>query len=354
MLRLFIVSILAVSGLMMASCSGDEPVRSREEVESERYDLSLEGKLVDFEALPDEIDNPSNPLSFEKVALGHKLYFDKQLSKKGNISCNSCHNLATFGVDNLPTSPGDDGINGGRNSPTVLNAALHKMQFWDGRAKDVEEQAGMPILNPVEMAIPDKQFLVERLSNMEEYRRQFSKAFPGKENPLTYQNIQNAIAAFERKLLTPSRFDAYLKGDKKAITAREKYGLATFINVGCVNCHSGVLLGGTQLQKFGVFKNYWEATGSKKIDNGKADISGKEGEKYMFKVPSLRNIDKTAPYFHDGSVGDLEKAVVIMADIQLNYKLSKDESTALVAFLKSLNGKVPEEYRQAPVANKNL
>jgi cytochrome c peroxidase len=201
------------------------------------------------------------------------LYYDTRLSKTGNNSCNSCHNLATFGVDNLPTSKGDNGGFGGRNSPTVLNAATHAFQFWDGRAKDVEEQAGGPILNPVEMAIPSKDFLIAKLKGIKEYNDMFKAAFPTETDAVTYQNVQNAIAAFERTLLTPSPFDKYLSGDHKALTSEQRIGMKTFMDAGCIQCHSGSNLGGAMFQKFGVFANYRGFTHSKTNDDGKIALS---------------------------------------------------------------------------------
>lgn len=280
------------------------------------------------------------------VALGKELYFDTQLSKDGNISCNSCHNLNTFGVDNLPTSPGDLGQFGGRNSPTSIYAATHKMQFWDGRANDVEEQAGMPILNPIEHNIPSKEFLVNRLKALPNYPEMFRKAFPTEENAITYANLTKAIGAFERKLMPVSRFDNWILGDDKALTAKELVGMQTFIDKGCVSCHSGISLGGESLQKFGVYGNYWELTKSKYIDNGLFDITKKADDLYVFKVPGLRNIEKTYPYFHDGSVKDLKDAVKIMGKLQLNKDLNEDEIENIVAFLSSLTADVDAKYKK--------
>ena len=343
--------------LMAAACgetqSPEEQQKAKEAQQSASYDESLKDKLDPFSALPTEAVNAQNSASAEKIKLGHLLYFDKRLSKNNTISCNSCHNVSTFGVDNLPTSPGDAGTNGGRNSPTSFNAALHTTQFWDGRAKDVEEQAGMPILNPIEMAIPSKDFLVKRLSEVKLYSDLFKAAFPNEKQPLTYDNLSKAIAAFERQLITPSRFDAYLTGDKTALSLQEKRGLTSFINIGCTTCHSGALLGGTSFQKFGVHKNYWEATGSKTMDMGRFDITKDEYDKYKFKVPSLRNIAKTNPYFHDGSVKDLGRAVEIMAEVQLNYPITKEEVENIVAFLNALTGEVPKQYSKAPEELKN-
>ncbi len=299
--------------------------------------------------LPKVADTPGNPLNPAKIQLGKMLYFDPRLSKSGFISCNSCHNLASFGVDNLPTSIGHRWQTGPRNAPTTLNAALHTSQFWDGRAKDVEEQAEKPILNPIEMAIPNEEFLVERLRSIPEYRELFKKAFPNEDTPLTYKNIARAIAAFERTLITPSRFDRFLEGDPNALTPEEKRGLKLFMDVGCITCHTGPLLGGNMFQKFGLFRNYWELTGSTRIDSGRYSVTRNEAELFVFKVPSLRNVAQTYPYFHDGSVWSLERAVEIMAEAQLNKKLSPDTVRAIVAFLKSLTGEIPEDALRLPV-----
>jgi cytochrome c peroxidase len=348
--------VVASVSLLISACGGESVEQKKERAdaqESAQYDGALKDKLSVFKALPTEAPNEKNIISAEKVKLGQVLYFDKRLSKNNTISCNSCHNLATSGVDNEPTSTGDTGEKGGRNSPTVLNAALHVSQFWDGRAKDVEEQAGMPIMNPIEMAIPSKDFLVKRLSQIKMYEDLFHKAFPQDKQPLTYENIAKAIASFERQLLTPSRFDSYLQGNDTALTVKEKKGLLSFINIGCISCHSGSLLGGTGFQKFGVHKNYWEVIGAKNIDEGLFKITKQEFDKYKFKVPSLRNSSQTRPYFHDGSISDLKRVIEIMAQIQLNYQIDKDEVENIAAFLNSLTGKVPEQLLKEPAELKN-
>ena len=301
-----------------------------------------------FAPLPETAENKNNPVTAEKVALGKALYFDKILSKNQTESCNTCHNLDTYGVDNKPVSPGDKkGVFGNRNSPTTLNAAFHIAQFWDGREPDVEAQAGGPVLNPVEMGMPNEQEVEKRLSNSKLYKEMFAKAFPNDKNPVNYENMKKAIGAFERKLVTPSRFDAFLKGDESALSEDEKKGLDLFISKGCASCHSGALLGGNSFQKFGVHANYWEYTHSPKIDNGRYDITKNEADKYVFKVPSLRNIEKTYPYFHDGSVKDLSEAVKIMGKVELNQDLSDEEVASIVTFLKSLTGKVPEQLKKS-------
>lgn len=301
-----------------------------------------------FQPLPARADCSHNPVTDAKVLLGKHLYYDTRLSKTGNNSCNSCHNLATFGVDNLPTSKGDNGGFGDRNSPTVLNAALHSFQFWDGRAKDVEEQAGGPILNPAEMAMSSKAEVEKRLQEVPSYVEMFKKAFPDEKQPVVYNNVQNAIAAFERTLLTPSAFDQYLTGNINALTAEQRSGLKQFINTGCIQCHTGSNLGGTMFQKFGVHADYRTFTKSKTDDPGKMKVSKDAADKDFFKVPGLRNIAKTYPYFHDGSVKDLQEAVKIMGKLQLNQDLSEAQVNAIVSFLGALTSDVPADVKKAP------
>lgn len=304
-----------------------------------------------FKALPKYAENNDNPFSEPKVHLGKVLYFDVALSKDNKISCNSCHNLSTFGVDNLPVSPGNDGKNGTRNSPTVFNAALDFAQFWDGRNKDVEEQAGGPILNPVEMAMPDEKTVVNKIQKDPKYLKLFQDAFPGEKNPVTFENIRKAIAAFERTLLTPTRFDDFLNGNINALTEAEQKGLSTFIDVGCITCHTGYNLGGTMFHKFGLFGNYWELTKSPVIDNGRYDLTKNEADKYFFKVSGLRNIEKTFPYFHDGNIRQLEDAIKIMAKLQLNKDLTEEQTNDMVVFLKSLTASIPDDWKKAPEIN---
>jgi len=301
-----------------------------------------------FKILPSVAENKDNTLSPAKVKLGKLLYFDTRLSMTGNNSCNSCHNLATYGVDNKATSTGDAGQQGNRNSPSVFNAALHNMQFWDGRAKDVEEQAGMPILNPVEMAIPHKGFLVKRLSSIKLYQDMFKESFPNEKKPLNYANLQKAIAAFERTLLTPSRFDKYMAGDKTALTSDEKAGLKVFLESGCNSCHFGVGIGGETLQKFGLVTDYRTLTRSKMNDEGRKKVTKNDADKDVFKVPGLRNSAGTYPYFHDGSITNLDTAVRIMGKVQLNKNLNDVEVKRIVAFLNSLSGNINPDDKIIP------
>lgn len=333
-------------GLLMVfiiSFIGCKDTKNEKKVDVNPEYVALQKTAVSmFGKLPEVAENPENLITEEKVALGKKLYLDNRLSKDNTQSCNTCHDLKTYGVDNLSTSPGNDGGLGTRNSPTVFNAALHMSQFWDGREPDVEAQAGGPILNPVEMAMPSEEVVVERLSKIDEYNTLFAKVFPDDKKPISYKNIQNAIGAFERTLITPSRFDKFVDGDIDALTDVEKDGLQLFISTGCTACHSGNVLGGNIYQKFGLFDDYWKHTKSTVIDDGKFSVTKNESDKYVFKSPSLRNIEKTYPYFHDGSVTDLKEAVRIMAKVQLNKELAEKDLNNLVAFLNSLTGKLPE------------
>lgn len=344
-----ILLIFGIAVFMFWGCTqSPQKVADKGSAKTDKFAGLLDKAKNTFNPLPAIAENPDNPVTIEKVVLGKTLYFENRLSKEGNISCNSCHNLDTYGVDNKPTSPGDAGEFGGRNSPTVLNAAFHFAQFWDGRAKDVEEQAGGPILNPIEMSMPNQEFVIKRLGEIKGYQPLFAAAYPGEKQPINYSNIQKAIAAFERKLVTPSRFDQYLGGDEYALTDQEKQGLQTFMSTGCTACHSGAVMGGTMYQKFGLMANYWDMTKSQKIDDGRYQVTKNDVDKYMFKVPSMRNIEKTHPYFHDGSVADLSQAVKIIAKLQLNKDLTDQEVQDIVTFLKSTTGTVPKDLATPP------
>ena len=327
--------------------------RSKEAEQTPVKDSQTEDSILNvartyFKVLPSVAVDSDNTVTQEKVMLGKVLFYDTRLSKTGNNSCNSCHNLSTYGVDNKVNSKGDAGKQGERNSPTVFNAALHNMQFWDGRAKDVEEQAGMPILNPVEMAIPHKGFLVERLKSIKLYQDMFKAAFPGESKPVTYENLQKAIGAFERTLLTPSRFDKYMQGNTEALTADEKAGLGVFMASGCSSCHNGVGIGGGMMQKFGLITDYRTLTNSKINDEGRQKVTNKKGDKDVFKVGGLRNIAGTYPYFHDGSITSLDSAVKIMGKAQLNKDFSNQEIKEIVSFLNSLTGEINPDAKTFP------
>jgi cytochrome c peroxidase len=295
-----------------------------------------------FGVVPAEAPNPCNPSSEAKITLGRMLYYEPRISKNHDISCNSCHQLDRFGVDNEPTSPGHKGQRGERNSPTSYNAAFHIAQFWDGRAKDVEEQAKGPVLNPVEMAMPDEAAVIATLNSIPGYPPLFQAAFPDESDPVSYDNFARAVGAFERRLVTPSRFDKFLEGDTAALSDAEKQGLQTFIATGCPTCHNGPLIGGNTYQKLGVVEPYPTE------DIGRMAATTKPSDEYFFKVPSLRNVAKTGPYFHDGSIETLDMAVRVMARFQLGKTLTSDEAASIVSFLGSLTGEIPASYVAKP------
>ena len=336
-MKKIIIPIAAIA-LLFASC-GNEAPKKVEPISADQTAI-FDKAIKIFAVLPSEAPNAENPLTEEKVVLGKKLYLDKRLSKDNTQSCNTCHNLETYGVDNQPTSAGNNGGKGDRNSPTSFNSALHISQFWDGRNKDVEEQAGGPILNPVEMEMPDEAAVIARIKADEDYVKMFSEVYPNEEDPITYKNITWSIGAFERTLLTPSPFDAYLGGDKDALTKEQIDGLEVFMDAGCTTCHNGALLGGTTLMKFGLFTDYWPLTKSNPIDSGKYMVTHNKADLFVFKTPSLRNIEMTYPYFHDGSVADLSEAVQIMAKTEVGKELSEEQVNSIVNFLNSLTGEL--------------
>ncbi len=295
-----------------------------------------------FGVLPAEAENPDNPITPAKVELGRMLYYDPRLSKNHDVSCNTCHLLDRHGVDGRPTSSGHREQRGGRNAPTVYNAALHIAQFWDGRAADVEEQAKGPVLNPIEMAMPSEEAVLAVLNSIPGYAPLFEAAFPEDEHPITYDNMARAIGAFERKLMTPGRFDAFLAGDDAALSDEQLAGLDAFMSAGCITCHQGSAIGGGLYQKLGVVEPYPTE------DIGRAEVTGDEADRYVFKVPSLRNIAGTSPYLHDGSVRDLDEMVRIMAEYQLGIAIDDDQRSAILPFLAALTGRVDAELIAMP------
>lgn len=271
-----------------------------------------------------------------EVELGRKLFFDPRLSRSGSISCNSCHNLSMGGTDNLKTAIGDKWTQGPINSPTVLNSSLNFVQFWDGRAANLQEQAGGPIANPKEMAF-SHDLAVDVLSSIPQYREEFKKVF--KQDKITIEQITQALASFEETLVTPnSRFDQWLKGKKNAINEQELRGYLLFKNSGCVACHNGPAVGGNSFQKMGLVEPYVTDNESA----GRAGVSGKDADRMKFKVPTLRNVELTYPYFHDGAAPTLSKAVETMGRLQLGRKFSQEEVADIVAFLKTLTGEQPK------------
>lgn len=302
-----------------------------------------------WEALPTQVDTPAdNPTTAAKVELGQMLYHDPRLSSTGTVSCSSCHNTMLGGEDNRPNSMGVNGQTGGRSAPTVWNSAFNKVQFWDGRAASLEEQAAGPVTNPIEMGMKSWDDVVARLQSIEGYQKAFEEAF-GK-GAISKENATKAIAAYERTLITPnSPYDKYVGGDKSALSAEQVRGMEKVAELGCTNCHSGPAFNGPgTFQKFPVISNgYWEAQHHFKKDKGVAEVSKNPADEHLWKVPTLRNVALTAPYFHNGSVKTLDQAVTLMAKLQLGKDLSKEEVADIVAFLNSLTGEFPKQKMPA-------
>ncbi|TDF39895.1 cytochrome-c peroxidase [Alteromonadaceae bacterium M269] len=291
-----------------------------------------------FGQLPDSMPGSENDTP-ELIALGESLYFETALSANNTQSCNSCHNIRNNdgGVDHLKTSPGALGIMGTRNSPSTWNAGFQFAQFWDGRAKDLVEQAKSPLLNPAEMALKSEAEAIEKLTDAG-YKDRFKKAFSSESEPLKFNNILQALAAFQRTLVTHDRFDDFLAGDLEALNQQEKQGLQTFINTGCNACHNGPLMGGELFMKMGLVNAY-----PNKEDKGRAQVTGSAADNFLFKVPPLRNVAKTAPYFHDGAGATLEQAVLDTGWHQLGIKFTDVQVEDISAFLRALNNKDSDE-----------
>lgn len=308
--------LFAAAGVISAQGGGEE-------------DQVVSGPFATLPSVPPIPED--NPMTPEKVELGLLLYFEPRLSASGLISCHTCHNLSLGGTDRLPTSLGHDFQTGGRNAPTVLNAAFFNQQFWDGRASSLEEQAQGPIQAGVEMAMP-AELAVATIQGIEGYRPYFEAAFPGEEEPITFENIVAAIATFERTLTTPNDpLDQYLRGDEAALSPEAIEGMQTFQQVGCIACHNGPVLSLGVLIRF--------AHGD---DPGAMAVTGNEADEHLFRIATLRNIPLTAPYFHDGSAATLAEAVQIMARVQLGPELSDEQLESILAFLNSLIGDMPQ------------
>jgi cytochrome c peroxidase len=302
-----------------------------------------------FKPLPKDAATAEFPVTPERVALGRALFFDPRISLDGTVSCARCHQPALYGTDALAKSVAVKDRTAPRHAPTVLNAALQFVAHWRGDRKNVEDQAKQALIGPPSFGNPDYAAAMAKIEGIPGYAPMFQKAFPGEKNPITPDNWGEAIGAYERTLLTPSPFDAYLKGNVKALSPAARTGLAKFIGTGCTTCHNGVDVGGGMYQKFGLLEDYWKATGSKEPDKGRFDVTKDPADMYVFKVPSLRNVAMTPPYFHDGSVATLPEAVRVMARVQLGKTLSDQDVHDIIAFLDSLTGPLPKSFAEAPV-----
>nr|WP_283844419.1 cytochrome-c peroxidase [Bradyrhizobium cenepequi] len=328
-LRLVRKSFVAAVTMLASSVSGADD------------DLMRAARQI-FKPIPSVIPAvKDNPITHEKVELGKMLFFDPRLSASEIISCNTCHNLGTGGVDAGPTSVGHGWQRGPRRAPTVYNAVFNLAQFWDGRAADLKAQAKGPVQASVEMnATPDH--VINTLNSMSDYVLMFKKAFPNEASPVTFDNVTKAIEAFEATLITPAApFDQYLEGDTTALNDQQKAGLKLFLEKGCSSCHNGINVGGQDYFPFGVVErpgtNLLPAT-----DKGRFEVTKAPGDEYVFRAAPLRNVALRAPYFHSGKAWSLKQAVGVMAKVQLGAKFSDDEENDIVAFLNSLTGQQPK------------
>jgi cytochrome c peroxidase len=301
------------------------------------------GDVAQFAPLPARLIAASKPTTEPQVVLGRMLYYESTLSGNHDVSCNSCHPLNAYGADGRATSFGDHGQLGGRNSQTVYNAAGQFAQFWDGRSPTVEEQAKGPILNPSEMNMPNSGAVLAHLRDMPQYRSAFKAAFPTEAEPVTYDNVGLAIGAFERGLVTPARWDHYLQGEVAALTPEESRGAKTFVAAGCAACHNGAYVGGGMYQKAGLVQAWPSAA-----DSGRFKVTGNNADMFVFKVPSLRNVAMTSPYFHDGSVAKLDDAIRLMGRHQLGVELTDPQVRDIRSWMDTLTGEIPVDYIALP------
>lgn len=306
-----------------------------------------------FGALPPVIVSEKNPVTPEKVKLGKILFYEMRISVDETVSCVRCHPIGLYAADGLKKSIGNNCKINPRNAPTVFNTAGQISAHWIGDRTDVEDQAKRALIGPPSFGMPSYEAAEKKLKAIKGYGPLFKEAFPGDKEPITVDNFARAVGAFERTLVTPSLFDVFVKGKWTAFSPDQKRGLNTFIETGCATCHSGVYLGGQAVQKFGLFEPYWKVTRSKEIDDGRYGVTKNENDKYGFKVPILRNVEKTSPYFHDGSVDHLEDAVRIMGKIQLAKTLDKRQIEDIIIFLQTLTGKIPDEVLKVPLLPPN-
>ena len=328
-----------LAAVALSACQQSPPAEEAEEFGGMRV---TPASLEMFEPIPEELPMlDGNPITEEKVELGKMLYLDPRLSRSWLISCNTCHNLGLGGVDLLETSVGHGWQRGPRNAPTVLNAVYNVAQFWDGRAEDLMEQAQGPVQAAEEMA-NNPERVVATLKSIPDYVARFEASFPEDPEPVTFENMARAIEAFEATLSTPNApFDEYLRGDESALTTAQKEGLALFVTKGCAGCHNGINVGGGAYFPFGVVERP-DPDILPPGDKGRFAVTRSEADEYVFKSPTLRNIELTAPYFHSGAVWELDEAVGVMGSAQLGAALTTEEKEAVVAFLGALTGEQPE------------
>jgi cytochrome c peroxidase len=329
-LAVFTISVALLAGCRSAS------------TQDESSDISPQ-HLYMFSAL--RAPAPPSGVNALRVNLGRRLYYDEHLSKNESISCNDCHQLTKYGVDpRHAVSNGWDGTPGGRNSPTVYNAGLQFVQFWDGRAPTLAAQASGPMMNPVEMGMPEAATVLAYIHANPNYVKEFKAAYSGMKDPIVMENVTDAIAAFEEGLLTPSRWDKYLQGEVNALSDEEQKGLRVFLDSGCASCHAGEAMGGNSYAQLGAYRNWPD----QKSDTGRFAVTHQDRDRMYFKVPMLRNVAETGPWFHNGKVQTLDEAVRLMSQYETGKKLSDREVASIVSFLHVLTGEIPQQYIQKP------
>jgi cytochrome c peroxidase len=330
-----LICLILLSAAQIASAGADD-------------DLMKKAREV-LGPLPASMPSEQNPITPEKVKLGKILFYESRISIDGTVSCARCHPISLYAADGLKKAIGNNCKENPRNSPTLFDAAAQISQHWIGNRTSVEDQARQSVTGPPSFGMPSNESVEKVLKSMKEYVSLFKAAFPGEKDPVTVDNLAKAIGAFERTLMTPAPFDAFVKGDPKALTGQQKRGLQTFFETGCMTCHFSPYVGGQMYQKFGVFEPYWNYTKSEKIDEGIFAVTKNEADKYVFKVPVLRNVAETLPYFHDGSVDKLGDAVRIMGKIQLLKDLSKEQVADITVFFASLTGQIPDDVMRVPL-----
>ena len=302
-----------------------------------------------FGPLPQTMPSEQNPITPAKVKLGKVLFYELRISIDGTVSCAKCHPISLYAADGLKKARGNNCKENPRNAPTIFNAASQVSEHWIGNRTSVEDQAKQSVTGPPAFGMPSYESVEKLLRGMKGYVTLFQEAFPGEKEPVTIDNFARAIGAFERTLVTPAPFDDFMKGNAEALTEQQKKGLKTFLDTGCMTCHFSPYVGGQMYQKFGVFEPYMKYTKSEKIDEGRFAVTKNEADKNLFKVPVLRNVAMTPPYFHDGSVDKLDQAVWIMAKIQLGKDLSSQQTGDIAAFLTSLTGRIADDALVVPI-----
>jgi cytochrome c peroxidase len=302
-----------------------------------------------FGPLPASMPSQDNPITPEKVKLGKVLFWESRISIDRTVSCAKCHAVGLYTTDGLRLAIGNNCKVNPRNAPTLFNAASQISEHWIGNRTSVEDQAKQALVGPPSFGMTNYESVEKILRGMSGYAAMFKEAFPGDKEPVTADNFAKAIGAFERTLVTPAPFDDFMRGNAKALTDQQKIGLKTYMDTGCITCHFSPYVGGQMYQKFGLFEPYEKYTKSQKVDEGRFAVTKNPTDKFVFKVPVLRNVAETSPYFHDGSVDKLADAVMIMAKIQLAKDLAKEQISDIVAFLTSLTGKIPDEISAVPV-----